>query len=265
MSVTFLLSRTVVAIRAYATAVVGAVLLSSIAFAQTVPLEVTGDNIRVVKVTKVVTVEEDQTVADAPFAVKVPPGGFGYVWTFPAGVTATRKGNVLQVDAVAKPGTVTVAVEYTVVDFDAKKFETRFGETKINVGVVSPNPVDPPKPIDPPKPQPVTSFRVILVTESAKTLTAAQNSVLHGKVVRDYLTANTTPEAGWAGWREFDKDANADKDSPTIKALWNAIKPKLTTTPCVAVEVNGNVEIIPLASTPAEMVATFDTYRKGGK
>jgi hypothetical protein len=45
-----------------------------------------------------------------------------------------------------------------------------------------------------------------------------------------------------------------------MNALWAAVKPKVTSTPCLAVEVNGKVEIVPLPATPAEAVAALKKY-----
>ena len=119
-----------------------------------------------------------------------------------------------------------------------------------------PPPVDPNKP-KPPEPKPpvvVTSFRVILVYESADTLTAAQNSVLYGKEVENWLNANCT--GGKAGWRRRDKDLSGEND-PAIVAVWDAVKaefapPKNTKTPAVAIQVNDKIDIIPLAATPSD-------------
>jgi hypothetical protein len=129
-------------------------------------------------------------------------------------------------------------------------------------------PPDPPTPPVPPPPTPVTSFRVIFVTESGDTLTAAQNSVIYGKTVSDYLSAKCT--GGVAGWRRRDKDAPGESD-PTMAGMWDAIKPKVTGTPCVAIAVERGdgkgivVDILPLEATPAAQVATFDKYLNGGK
>jgi hypothetical protein len=119
----------------------------------------------------------------------------------------------------------------------------------------------PPGPNPPDPPAPVTSFRVFLIFESGNTLTAAQNSVLYGKTVEDYLNSKCT--GGKAGWRRRDKDLGGEND-PTMTALWTAIKPNITVTPCIAVEVNGKVDIIKLGATQAEMVATLNKYF-GGK
>lgn len=120
-----------------------------------------------------------------------------------------------------------------------------------------PGPVVPPKPPEP-KPDPVTSFRVILIYESADRLTPDQRAVMFGAVVENWLNTNCT--GGKAGWRRRDKDAPGDADA-TMKALWDAVKPKVTVTPCVAVERNSKVEIINIEPTPAKMVEVFQTYK----
>lgn len=237
-------------------------------YSQEVPLTLKG-NVVVVKRDKVVVISEDHTVVQSlPFSVTSPALDGLHFWTYPPGVVATDKGNLLEI-TVAPKGDMVISLKVITADWDNKKFVTKFGSLNFSVGIDPPVPIppDPPKPPTPdpkpPNPQPVTSFRVLFVYESAKTLTVAQNSVIHAKIVRDYLTANTTPENGWSGWREFDQNANADKDASAIKALWAAVQPKLTALPCVAVEVNGRAEIIPMATTPADMVATFEKYKAG--
>lgn len=143
------------------------------------------------------------------------------------------------------------------------KAETDAKRVTFQVGTMpQPPPVDPVEPDDKkpkPKPKPVvTSFRIALVYESGQTMTAAQTNVLYGNVVEDWMTANCT--GGKLGWRRRDKNAVGDAD-PTFAALWAAVKPKVTTVPCVAVEVNGSVEIIPFEATPAAMVAKLAEYK----
>lgn len=110
----------------------------------------------------------------------------------------------------------------------------------------------------PPEPQPVTSFRVFLIYESADNLTPDQRGIIYGKVVADWLDANCTN--GNKGWRRRDKDAPGEND-PSMAPLWAAIKPKITTTPCVAIEVNGKVDILPLDASPLAMLETLKKYR----
>lgn len=125
----------------------------------------------------------------------------------------------------------------------------RPGPTPTPVTPVEPTP-DPPVP-----PQPVTSFRVIFIKESGTTLDAAQTAIPGAKSVRDYLFAKTTREGGVTGWREYDPDVDASHEQPVMKAMWEAVKPKVTTVPCVAVEVNGKVEILPYPANVADALA----------
>ena len=121
-------------------------------------------------------------------------------------------------------------------------------------------PLPTPKPTPTPKPQPVTSFRVLFVVESAETLTAAQSGVIYGRAVSDYLTARTTPEGGKPGWRRLEKDDTAESETPTIKALWASVRPQLTATPCVVIEVNGKATIDVLPATPEAAIKLFKQY-----
>lgn len=124
-------------------------------------------------------------------------------------------------------------------------------------------PLPPPKPPEPKPPVPVTSFRALIIRESGATYTAKQIGVMDGKAVGEFLNANCTMDDGRASWRRYDKDQDASEESPVMKALWVAVKPKLTGMPCLAIEVNGQAEIIPLPATPEEAVATLAKYKAG--
>lgn len=113
----------------------------------------------------------------------------------------------------------------------------------------------PPGPVDPLK-----TFRVILIFESADNLTPAQRGIVYGKAVEDYLIANCT--GGRAGFRRRDKDAPGEND-PTMAALWAAVQPAVTVTPCIALERNGKVEIVNLPKTPAETIEMMKRYKEG--
>ena len=122
-----------------------------------------------------------------------------------------------------------------------------------------PGPGPGPKPPDP-APVVVKSFKVILVNESGDTMTAAQSGVFYGNVVEDFL--NKTCTGGNKGWRRRDKDADGTND-PDFAAMWNAVKPKVTSVPCVAVAVNEKVDIVPLEATPDAMVKVLTKYAEG--
>lgn len=124
---------------------------------QPVPIEIKGTGVKVVKVDKVVIVKEDMTlVSSLPFTVNAPAGNLLYVWSYPQGVTARKKGEILEVTAAPK-GAVTVSVEMISVDFDAKKVVTKYGEVTFTVGDVPLPPIPPgpePKPPEPKPPEP---------------------------------------------------------------------------------------------------------------
>lgn len=124
-----------------------------------------------------------------------------------------------------------------------------------------PPPPDPPGPKPPdPKPEPVTSFRVLFIRETGDPLTQAQHSTIFAKSVADFLNAKTTREGGRASWARVDDD-DIDIDAPpAVREMWAAVKPEVTTVPCLAIGVNRKVEIIPLPSSPEEAIKTFKKY-----
>lgn len=124
----------------------------------------------------------------------------------------------------------------------------------------------PPKPVDPvvpvvPVPEPVRSFRVIFVKESASTLTAAQTAIPGAKAIRDYLIVKTTKEGNQPGWREYDPQQNTKNEQPTMAALWAAVQPRIQVIPCLVVEVNGKVTVL---NYPADMDAALKTLQQFG-
>lgn len=199
--------------RAAAT-VLGVLLLAAQAFGQQpVPLEIVGDT-KVVKVDRVVTIQEDRTVVSAlPFAVKAPPGAAFYFWQAPAGVESLDQGDTLRVTK-APQGQLTIAVKYTTVEWEAKKFVAGYGSVTFNVGAVpAPTPPQPPDPKpDPPAPKPAPSadpigaggFAVLMSFDSTKTTRPpAELSVLHGKAVREYLEAKCVADPTRSDWKAY--------------------------------------------------------------
>lgn len=159
---------------------------------------------------------------------------------------------VYQLEAVASG-----PVEIDFVPFGLKT-ETEIKTTTVEV--VAGKVVPEPKPVDPITPVVVTTFRVILIHESSKTLTPAQTGVLYSKNVADWLNAHCTKDDVTPGWRRYDKDIDAANDYPVIKALWTAVKPQVTAVPCVAVEVNGKVDIIPFPMSEKDALDTLKRY-----
>lgn len=120
-----------------------------------------------------------------------------------------------------------------------------------------------PEPAPEPKPAPTASFRVMFVYESEALLTRTQKSTIYAQEVSEYLDANCTKENTQPGWRRREKDADGSQDQPVMAALWAAVKPKITSVPCVVVEVNGKADILPLPGTPAEAITLFKKYKGG--
>lgn len=144
------------------------------------------------------------------------------------------------------------------------KGETASAETVITVGPAPVPPAPDPKPVpplppDPKPPGPVGPLRVIFVYETSAPMTPAQQQVMFGAKVREYLDVKSK------GWRRFDKDVDAanEKDAD-IKALWAASKGHVTAVPCVIVARGPSVEILPLPASEDEALALFQKYA-GGK
>jgi hypothetical protein len=123
-----------------------------------------------------------------------------------------------------------------------------------------PGPGPTPDPDDPPTPGPIDSFRVIFVKESGATLPPQQTAIPAAKAIRDYLTARTTAEGGLAGWREYDPEQITVNEQPAMKALWEAVKPKLLPAPCLVIEVNGRRIVMPFPTTVEGALAKLKEY-----
>jgi hypothetical protein len=142
----------------------------------------------------------------------------------------------------------------------SKDGEQATAEFAVVVGDAPPGPTPPgPTPPDP-APVPVTTFRVVIVYESSTTLTAAQTGIIFGNAVETYLTARTTKDGQTAGWRRRDKDDAGAGDTAGMNALWAAAKPKVTSVPCLAIQVNDKITLEPLPATAAETVALLKRY-----
>lgn len=225
-------------------ALVALVILHSSAWAQAPVLEVHGP--QVVEVGRKIVVQAETT------AKKV-------TWKVPAGCDSVPlDGKRLAVWAL--PGTYTFTAMVPNGD-DVVAVDVVLTVTGPRPPPNPPGPVDPPTPVDPVTPPVVVkSFRVIFVKESGATLPAGQSSIPAAKAIRDYLAAKTTPEGGIQGWREYDPQSNVANEQPTMKALWAAVKPKITAVPCVVVEVNGKADIVPFPADAATALKLLKTY-----
>jgi hypothetical protein len=138
-------------------------------------------------------------------------------------------------------------------------------QNMITVMSEAPNPPPDPKPDpdDDNPPTPTTSFRVIFVKESGATLNPEQTAIPAAKAIRDYLNEKTTSENGSVGWKEYDPQMVTTNEPPTMKALWEATKNQITYVPCMIIEVNGHVKILPFPTNADEALITLKSY--GGR
>lgn len=195
------------------------------ASAQSVDLSIKGDGVTVVKVDKVIVVKEDLTVVKSfPFTVTAPTGAGLYFWTYPAGVQAADKGDVLEVVNAPK-GAITISVKSisAKLDKDGKfiGFDTKFGSVSFAIGDVptppDPKPPNPPDPKPDPKvvPIPLVGFRVLVIEETSQRgkLTPGQFNFMFSAASRGWLDTVTTMETGQPGYRIYDKDATGNNDT----------------------------------------------------
>lgn len=179
-------------------------------------LSLKGDGVRVVKIDRVVIVKEDATVVQAfPVTVNAPTGAGLYFWSFPVGVVAADKGDVLEI-ATAPKGPITISVKAISADLDKdgkfKGFVTKFHSLTFTVGdIPAPGPGPGPAPPDPVTPAPIAlpGFRVLFIEEQAdrQKLTLDQFNAMRGAASVAWLNANTEKEGNQPGWRVADKDA----------------------------------------------------------
>lgn len=236
-------------------------------FAQEVPLSVKGGDVKTVKVDRVIVVKEDRLVVSSfPFVVTAPPGGGLYFWSYPKDVSATDKGDTLEITAAPK-GLVTVSVKSIEPDWNNKKFVTRFGTVTFSVGEVSPTPPVPPGPTPPdppptPSPIPEAGFRVLIVYESAELgkLSPVQYNVLFAKKVRDYLNEKCVPgpDGKTREWRIYDKDVDVSGES---KIWQGAMKRSRSQVPWILISTGRGGYEGPLPGSVAE---TLELLKKFG-
>lgn len=229
----------------FLTAIVVALSLIAGLFGQELPIEVKGEGVRVV------------TVADKlPLTLSAQQGAVLYLWKYPLTVVAAEEGHALTI-ITAPAGSVTVTVKAIYVDFDAKKVVTRSGTITFSVGQA---PAPDPGPTPPsPAPIPVAGFRVLIIHESAKTLPIAQNSIVYGKTVRDYLEAKCVvgTDGKTKEYRIYDKDVDASADS----AIWQkAMSRPRTQVPWLIVSNGTSGYEGPLPASVAETMTLLKRY-----
>lgn len=92
-----------------------------------------------------------------------------------------------------------------------------------------PTPPVPPVPPTPPAPIPEAGLRVLMVYETAESLTPTQQAIMQGQTVRDWLNAHCVkgPDGKTAEFRIWDKDINTAGASPLWQAAMKRPRTKL--------------------------------------
>lgn len=119
----------------------------------------------------------------------------------------------------------------------------------------APGPTPTPTPPTPTPPQPVGDVRVILVYDSTDNMTAEQTATMYGPRVKDFLNRKCVKEGMLEAWRRWDRHIDTAKETPTWRALWDAVKPALTTFPAVVVVRGQQGQVYPMPATEADTLA----------
>lgn len=171
----------------------------------------------------------------------------------------------------AKPGTYTLDVMVSIVDFENKIHEFEMVSKQFIIEGKSPDPdpdpgptpgPDPPTP-DNPSPFPEEGFRVLVLFESADKANypRSQLAIIEGKTARDYLESHCVTEADGKtkAYRIWDKDTPTDADLPVWK---NAMQRRPQSIPWVMIG-NGKTGYEgPLPETVEEFVAKCEEFLK---
>ena len=141
--------------------------------------------------------------------------------------------------------------------------ESAITEQLIDIGAgprPPPGPDDPVEPDVPPIPAP-TGFRVIFVSDTAANMTREQLNIVNSTAISAFLNEACVKSAsGHAEWRRWSKNQKVEAtESPTIVALWNDSKSKLTALPRMIVAVNGAATVMEFGATEAETLAKLKT------
>src|SRR5262245_14466825 len=210
-------------------------------------------------------------VTKLPFKVIAPSEGKFWMWHMPPLWTASAKNGWLTTSPVlqvtkAPDGQGEVACQ--IVGKDDKLSDYVI---KINIGTgETPKPPEPkppePKPPEPMPPPLTGPLTVLIVYESAATMTAAQNAIIYGKKVRDALKLKCAVDATAAdkkAYRIWDKDIDASR----VGKPWTDLmaRPR-STLPWVIMTVGANIVFEgPLPTTPDAMVGLLNKFGPSGR
>lgn len=196
-------------------------------------ISVKADNVKIIKVDRVVTITEDREVVGLPFDLEGPKGGAFYVWTAPQGAAFVDNGDsihvtscpggcqVFGVKVVFADGTINPETQKVKVTTTTKLYSHKL---HVDGPVPPPTPPTPPEPKPPvpppPSPSPILSEdgpRVLILYERTggeMLLSRTQKDELASKDFEDYLNAKCVKENGQAAWRRWDKDVKGLENAP---------------------------------------------------
>ncbi len=249
-------------------------LFASTAFGQDVTLSLKGDGVKVVKVDRVIIVKEDATVVQSfPITITAPTNGGLYFWSYPAGVVAVDRNDVLEISSAPK-GQTTVSIKSVTANLDKDGkfigFKSLTGSITFTVGDV-PQPPDPKPPVPPEPPPgpallPVAGVLMIEKSEDRGTITKGQYNVLFGADVRNLINASVDKENGQPALRIFDINQSLTGQAKHWQDA-AARRPKDFTTPWMIISngVTGWEGPVPMTEAEAKTLLTKYLSAKGVK
>ena len=174
--------------------------------------------------------------------------------------------NVVSPEWVAPPGRYAVELSAGWLDADGI---LHLDDVEVTVTIKAwgptPLPQPPPKidpkkvdPVTPPAPKPGANLRVLIVRESG----SPRPVWLSSPAVLEYLKRKCAKgPAGHPEWREYDpQQVVSDKESPTMKAMWEATKPNLGQLPQIAVATDTSGQLYPLPADEASALQLLKQY-----
>lgn len=125
-----------------------------------------------------------------------------------------------------------------------------------------PQPPQPPEPPVPPAPVVVTGLRVIIAHETSANYPREVLNALNSTEIWKYATTKCVKSAkGVPEYRKWDIDQELHKDeSPKLREIWEAAKPKLGTLPKIIISTDGVDAHVHEITSEAETLALLKRY-----
>lgn len=217
-------------------------------------LKIDGET-KTVKVKKVITIEEDALIVMLPTKIVAPVGGFQYRFSYPAGVVAVRKSNVLHVMSAPK-GPVTFSVEYIFIDFDKRVALEKFVEATFNIS-------DTGKPDPPTDPPPDDEDKVVKALKIDLRVAVIADGQSHAARIPDLIAAC---ESTVAAASSPTQKTTLDMRNFWVDAVKLSVSPSLPYVRGVIVKhLDGNLPTMDVPLTPAIRAKYKEVYERLAK